>query len=246
MNFRNKVAVVTGAAGDMGFTISELLSKNGADILMIDIEVPKKKLPPKSIFSKGDITNKKFLKENIDKFAKNNNGIHLLVNCAGVLWFDRDKSLLDIDLDIWDQVLNINLKGAALAARYTIPWMKKSGFGSMVHISSIQALRGDIKAQDAYGASKAGLLALSKSLAIQLAKNNIRSNAILPGAIKTQMQKRWIKDESLAKTAADHVPIGRLGSPTDIANATSFLLSESSSYITGIELIVDGGVTALP
>ena len=154
--------------------------------------------------------------------------------------------MLDIDLDIWDQVLNINLKGAALAARYTIPWMKKSGFGSMVHISSIQALRGDIKAQDAYGASKAGLLALSKSLAIQLAKNNIRSNAILPGAIKTQMQKRWIKDESLAKTAADHVPIGRLGSPTDIANATAFLLSESSSYITGIELIVDGGVTALP
>ena len=246
MNFKDKRAVVTGALGDMGFTISEMLSKKGAKVLMLDKANLNKELPPRSIFCQGDITDNKFLKETINVFGKKNSGVQLLVNCAGVLWFDKDRSLINIDLDVWDRVIDINLKGAALAARYTIPWMKMSGYGSMVHVSSIQALRGDTRAQDAYGASKAGLLALSKSLAIQLAENKIRSNAILPGAILTKMQKRWTKDKALAKAVASKVPLRRIGSAIDIANATAFLLSDSASYITGTELIVDGGIMALP
>ncbi len=246
MKEEKKIAVVTGASGDMGFAISLMLSAKGANILMLDVEPPKSNLPEGAQFFEGDITDKSFLKEIIDRFATHQGKINYLVNCAGVLWFDKDRSLIDIDFNVWDKVLEINLKGAALAARYTIPWMKLSGNGSMVHISSIQALRGDKKAQDAYGASKAGLLALSKSLAIQLAEYKIRSNAILPGAIHTQMQKRWTQNKRLAKTIAKTVPLGRLGTKKDIANATSFLLSDSSSYITGIELIVDGGLTARP
>ena len=246
MTSKTKIAVVTGAAGDMGFTTSKMLSKNGTHVLMIDINAPKEKIPSNTIFSKGDITDPLFLEETINDFAAKKGGINYLVNCAGVLWFDKDRSLINIDLDVWDRVININLKGAALAARYTIPWMKISGSGSMVHISSIQAIRGDKKAQDAYGVSKAGLLALSKSLAIQLSEFKIRSNTILPGAIHTQMQKRWTDDSDLAQAVSEFVPLGRLGSAEDIANAVFFLLSDDSSYITGIEMIVDGGLTALP
>ena len=246
MNKNFKSAIITGASGGMGFSISEMLSENHIDVLMIDLKPPQEKLPKNSVFIEGDVTDKKSLKKIIDNFAKNKGGVNYLVNCAGVLWFDKDKSLIDVDLEVWDRVIEINLKGAALATRFTVPWMKNIGSGSIVHISSIQAIRGDKKAQDAYGASKAGLLALSKSLAIQLAENNIRSNAILPGAIHTPLQKRWTEDKKLANQVSNYVPLGRLGTAKDIANATMFLLSDSSSYITGIELIVDGGLTALP
>ena len=246
MKDKKKVAVVTGAGGDMGFTISKMLSAQDVNVLMIDLKSPKQKIPHGTQFAEGDVTDPNFLKETINHFADDKGHINYLVNCAGVLWFDKDTSLVEIDLDVWDKVIDINLKGTALAVRYTVPWMKLSGNGSMVHISSIQALRGDKKAQDAYGASKAGLLALSKSLAIQLAEYKIRSNAILPGAIHTQMQKRWTDDSSLARKVSANVPLGRLGTKEDIANATSFLLSDTSSYITGTELIVDGGLMALP
>ncbi len=246
MNARVKSAIITGASGGMGFSISKMLSENSIDVLMIDLKPPKETLPKGSIFIEADVTDKKILKEVIDRFAREKGGINYLVNCAGVLWFDRDQSLIDVDLDVWDRVIEINLKGAALAARFTVPWMKSLESASIVHISSIQALRGDKKAQDAYGASKAGLLALSKSLAIQLAEYKIRSNAILPGAIHTPLQNRWTEDTKLAEQIANYVPLGRLGNAKDIANAVMFLLSDSSSYITGIELIVDGGLTALP
>ena len=167
MNNDKKIAVVTGAAGDIGFAISEMLSEKGANVLMIDLKSPKKKPPNATQFSEGDVTDTNFLEDTINNFASEQGYINYLVNCAGILWFDKDRSLIEIDLNVWDKVIDINLKGAALATRYAVPWMKLSGNGSMVHISSIQALRGDKKAQDAYGASKAGLLALSKSMAIQ-------------------------------------------------------------------------------
>ena len=124
--------------------------------------------------------------------------------------------------------------------------MKKNRFGSIVHISSIDALSGDDKPQDAYGSSKAGLLRLSKSISIQYANKNIRSNSILPGPIATPMQKRWKKNPESKKTLSKFIPLQRVGKPSDIANATIFLLSNESSFITGTELIVDGGLTAKP
>ncbi len=116
----------------------------------------------------------------------------------------------------------------------------------MVHFSTIQALRGDRLPQDAYQAAKAGLIALSKSLAVQFANAGIRSNCILPGGALTPLQQRWLDDPALAAKAAAAVPLGRLGTARDLANACLFLLSEKAAFITGIDLIVDGGVTALP
>ncbi len=124
--------------------------------------------------------------------------------------------------------------------------MKKNNFGSMVHISSIDALSGDDKPQDAYGASKAAMIRLSKSLAIQFATKNIRSNIILPGPIETGMQKRWKKNPKAKKNLEKFIPLQRVGKPEDISNACMYLLSDQASYITGIEMIVDGGITSKP
>ena len=124
--------------------------------------------------------------------------------------------------------------------------MKKNKFGSMVHISSVDALSGDNKPQDAYGASKAAMIRLSKSLAIQFASYNIRSNIIIPGPIATPMQKRWKNNLKAKKQLSKIIPLQRVGKPQDIANAILFLLSDQGSYVTGTEIIVDGGLTARP
>src|SRR5262249_27252652 len=163
---------------------------------------------------------------------------------AGVLWFDRDRSFTEIGLDIWNQVIAINLTALMNVARRMVPHLLESGGGAMVHVSTIQALRGETRPQDAYAASKAALIALSRSIAIQYADRNIRSNVILPGPTLTPMQDRWRNDVTIQRAIADFVPLKRIGKPEDMAEACLFLLSERASFITGTELVVDGGLTA--
>ena len=124
--------------------------------------------------------------------------------------------------------------------------MKKNKFGSIVNISSIDALSGDDKPQEAYGASKAAMIRLSKSLAIQFASYNIRSNIVLPGPIETPMQDRWKKNPKAKKQLSRMIPLQRIGRPKDVANTILFLLSNEGSYITGTEITVDGGLTSRP
>jgi NAD(P)-dependent dehydrogenase (short-subunit alcohol dehydrogenase family) len=143
-------------------------------------------------------------------------------------------------------VIAINLTGCMLTARHAVPLMRKSSGGAMVHISSTQCLRGDDRPQDAYQVSKAGILALSKSIAIQFAKDGIRSNVILPSATESPMQARWQHDPELKRATAAGVPLGRVGAVQDMANACLFLLSDRAAFITGTELVVDGGRMALP
>ena len=133
-----------------------------------------------------------------------------------------------------------------LLSKLIIPVMKKNKFGSMVHISSVDALSGDDKPQDAYGASKAAMIRLSKSLAIQFGSYNIRSNCILPGAVETPMQSRWKKIPNAKKNLKEFMPIKKVIQPKGIAEGIIFLLSDQSEYITGTELIIDGGLTARP
>ena len=146
------------------------------------------------------------LKSIIEAFYKKNKKIDYLVNTTGVLWFNMDVSSVDIEPKIWDQVFAINLKSMMYLSKIVIPKMIKNSFGSMVHISSIDALSGDDKPQDAYGSSKAAMIRLSKSLAIQFASKNIRSNIILPEPIDTGMQKRWKKSFSEEKFRKIYTP----------------------------------------
>ena len=249
MTFTNKVALIYGAGGGMGLNIANDLLSGGANVSLADVKPEPGDIaegPGTATYYQGDATDENFVRRVTQTTLAEHGRVDYLVNTTGVLWFDRDRSLVDIDLDVWDQVLAINLKSFAMTARHAIPAMKKTGGGAMVHISSVDALRGDGKPQDAYGASKAAVIRLSKSIAIQFAADGIRSNSILPGAVLTPMQARWEGKDDLQAQIAASIPLGRLGASQDITNACLFLLSDKAPYITGTELIVDGGVTALP
>ena len=249
LNYEGKSAIITGASGGMGLEISKKLSQNDISVLMLDIKSPGKEFLHNNKnceFKKVDVTNFKKLKVYIETFYNKNKRIDYLVNTTGVLWFNKDISAVDIDTNIWDKVFEINLKSMMYLSKIIVPKMKKNKFGSMVHISSIDALSGDDKPQDAYGASKAAMIRLSKSFAIQFASNNIRSNIILPGPIDTGMQIRWKKNPKSKKNLEKFIPLNKVGKPEDIANASMFLLSDQANYITGTELIVDGGITSKP
>ena len=248
MSFEGKVALVAGAGGGMGLNIANDLIAEGANVLLADVKDQPEIAggPGQHGYRQGDLTDEGFVESAVNAAVESFGRLDCLVNATGVLWRDRDTSFADMDLAVWDQVLSINLRSFVLTARHAVPHMKAAGGGAMVHISSVDALSGDPMPQDAYGVSKAGIIRLSKAIAVQFAKDKIRSNAILPGPVLSPMQPRWEgKPEAQAKVAA-HIPLGRLGSTQDQANACLFLLSDKASFITGTELVVDGGVTALP
>ena len=247
--FEGRTAVVTGAGGGMGLAIATALLDAGATVTLVDL----KPAPPhlerhgeRAHYARGDVTDEGFVGRTFDALVETTGRLDYLVNAAGVLWFDRDRSLVDIDLDVWDRVMAINLKSMVITVRHTVPHMRASGGGAMVHVSTTQCLRGDDRPQDAYQASKAGMIALSKSIAVQFAHDRIRSNVILPFSTDTPMQDRWQADPSMRAATAAATPLGRVGHPEDMAAATLFLLSDAADYITGVELPVDGGYLVRP
>jgi 3-oxoacyl-[acyl-carrier protein] reductase len=251
INHQDKVAVVTGAGGGMGLNIAQDLLKAGALVTMIDLKpVPDQDILPdmaqRMTYHQGDLSDSDFVESVINDTFRRHGRLNYLANVAGVLWLGRDRSFIDMDLDIWDQVMTINLKSMVHTARAAVPLMQRSGGGAMVHFSTIQCLRGDDRPQDAYQASKAGVLALSKSIAVQFGRDKIRSNAILPGPTVSPMQARWESDPAAVESLSQRIPLGRVGSTQDMANACLFLLSDAAAFISGTELIVEGGVTALP
>ena len=249
MNFLGKVAFVTGAGGGMGFRIASDLINSGASVLMFDIKPRPEDIPgssEQSLYVQADLTDESAVADAVEKAVGLFGGIDYLANVAGALWFGRDKSALEMDLDVWDQVMAINLKSMVHTARNIVPHMRKRGGGAMVHFSSTQCMRGDSAPQDAYQAAKAGVVAFSKSLAIQLAGENIRSNVIYPGPSESPMQERWEANPDARIATANTIPLGRVGTVEDMSNACLFLLSGKASFITGTELLVDGGLQAKP
>lgn len=245
MSFSGKTAVITGAGGGMGFNIARDLLAAGAQVACIDLKEEPAGLTGGAQYFQGDVSDETFVGQAIQQAFQASGRLDYLVNAAGVLWFERDVSMVDIDLELWDQVLKIDLKSMVHTTRHAVPLMKQTGGGAMVHVASVQALRGDDKPQDAYQAAKAAMISLSKSLAIQFARDGIRSNAICPGGTVSPMQARW-DDPTAREAAAEGIPLGRLGTTQDMSDATLFLLSDKASFITGIELPVDGGRLALP
>ena len=249
LNFADKVAFVTGAGGGMGFRIASDLINAGASVLMFDIKPMPEGIPgssEKSFYVQADLTDESAVAASVEKAVELFGGIDYLANVAGALWFDRDKSALEIDLGVWDQVMAINLKSMVHTTRHIVPHMRNRGGGAMVHFSSTQCLRGDPAPQDAYQAAKAGVVAFSKSLAIQLASDKIRSNVIYPGPSESPMQDRWKTNPEALAATAEVIPLGRVGTVEDMSNSCLFLLSDRASFITGTELLVDGGLQAKP
>jgi NAD(P)-dependent dehydrogenase (short-subunit alcohol dehydrogenase family) len=249
MSFAGRTAIVTGAAGGMGLNVVRDLLVAGARVTAIDLQPQAPALDdPDGRFRyvAADLTDEPAVGAAIRQAFESTGRLDYLVNAAGVLWFGRDRSLVEIDLEVWDQVLAIDLKSLVHTTRHAVPWMRRTGGGAMVHVSSTQCLRGDDKPQDAYQAAKAAIIALSKSLAIQLAGDGIRSNVLVPGPTESPMQARWQQAPELRAATAHAIPLGRVGTTQDMADAILFLLSDRASFITGTELIVDGGLLARP
>lgn len=252
MKFSGKAALVAGAGGGMGLAVAEQLIRRGVNVCLTDIKPPPDiaagagQSAGQSMYAQIDLRDEDAVKQTVQRAQKEFGRIDYLVNTVGVLWLDKDKSAVDVEMTVWDEVMDINLRTMVLLVRNVVPLMQQLGGGAMVHFSSIDALKGDPLPQDAYGASKAALIRLSKSLAIQFAKDNIRSNVILPGPALTPMQERWRDKPDAQAQAGARIPLGRLGRADDMANACLFLLSDNAGYITGTELIVDGGITAHP
>jgi NAD(P)-dependent dehydrogenase (short-subunit alcohol dehydrogenase family) len=162
--------------------------------------------------------------------------LHIVYNNAGVLWRDRDLSVVDTPRENWDRVIAINLSGPYLVCKYAVPKLIAGGGGAILNIGSISAVVGFTRPQDAYTSAKGGLIALTKSLAVQYAKDHIRANIIHPGFIDTPMQAKELEDPAFVKAVEESIPLGRIGQPSDIARAALFLCSDEASWVTGAEL----------
>jgi NAD(P)-dependent dehydrogenase (short-subunit alcohol dehydrogenase family) len=252
MRLAGKVAFITGAGMGQGREGALLFATQGARVAVADIDGKAAKDTAKTIEREGgealalvgDVGREPDVKRMIAAAVKRFGTLHVLYNNAGVLWKDRDRSVLETKDADWDRVQAINLKGPFFVAKHGIPHLIRAGGGSIINVGSVSALCGFTVAQDSYTSSKGALISLTKSLAVQFARQNVRCNIIHPGIIETPMQAPHLKDPAKRKAFEDGIPLGRIAHPREIANVALFLASDESSYVTGAEIVADGGFTA--
>jgi NAD(P)-dependent dehydrogenase (short-subunit alcohol dehydrogenase family) len=248
---KGKVALITGAGMGMGREASVLFAEEGARIVVADIDGVAaqatvelvEQAGGQAVAVTGDVALETDVRRMIDEGVRRFGALHVLYNNAGVLWKDRDRSVLETDEKWWDRVMAINLKSVFWVTKYGIPHLRTAGGGSIVLMGSVSALAGFTRAQDAYTAAKGALISLTKSLAIQFAKDRIRCNVIHPGIVDTPLQAPYLT-EAIRKEFETGIPLGRIAQPREIAYVALFLASDESSFMTGAELVVDGGFTA--
>ena len=251
MRLQNKVALITGAGMGIGREAAVLFAAEGARVVVADIDGQAagetvrlcEKAGGQALAVVGDVAVEADVRRRVEAGAARFGALHVLYNNAGVLWKDRDRSVLETDERWWDRVVAINLKSAFWVTKYGIPHLQRAGGGSVIIMGSVSALVGFTRAQDAYTAAKGGLISLTKSLAIQFARDRIRCNIIHPGIVDTPLQAPYLT-EALRREFESGIPLGRIAHPREIAQVALFLASDESSYMTGAELVVDGGFTA--
>ena len=246
-----KVALITGAGMGMGRECALLFAEEGARVVVADIDAKAAADTVAAIEARGsqalavagdvalEADVERMVAEGVARFG----GLHVLHNNAGVLWKDRDRSVLETDEKWWDRVMGINLKSVFWVTKHGIPHLQRAGGGSVIMMGSVSALAGFTRAQDAYTAAKGALISLTKSIAIQFAKDNVRCNVIHPGIVDTPLQAPYLT-AAIRKEFETGIPLGRIAKPREIANVALFLASDESSFMTGAELVVDGGFTA--
>lgn len=246
----NKVAIITGAAGGMGAAEAKLFAKEGAKVLITDLQENKLKIVAKEITDEGgvviyavqDVASEKNWQEILKKAVSAFGKIDILVNNAGITG-NLMAPIAERTVEEFNKVVSVNLLSQFLGIKTVFPYLKENGGGSIINISSIGGIIGSAGAT-AYTASKGGSRALTKGAAVEFAKDRIRVNSVHPGFVETPMTKNMTGANDFATMAINATPMGRGGTLNEIAYAVLYLASDESSFTTGAEFIIDGGTTA--
>ena len=249
MRLEGKVALISGGARGMGAAEARLFAAEGAKVVLGDVleddgrrvEAEIAETGGEALFVKLDVTSEDDWRAAVAAAARRFGGLHILVNNAGI-W--NGGNVESETAESWDRVMDINGKGVFLGTKAAIPAMRESGGGSIVNISSVAGIIGSAGAT-AYNASKGAVRLLTKSTAVQYAAEGIRCNSVHPGPIVTQMLDEVYPSDEIRQRREAAIPLGRLGEMEDVARGVLFLASDEASYMTGSELVIDGGATAM-
>jgi NAD(P)-dependent dehydrogenase (short-subunit alcohol dehydrogenase family) len=243
---QDRVVVVTGAGSGLGLASARRMAAEGARIVAVDIDAESGELAAKETggeFIAVDVADEDQVRDLYDGIADRYGRIDVAFNNAGISPPDDD-SILTTSLEAWRRVQEINLTSVYLCCKYVLPHMRRQQKGSIINTASFVAVLGAATSQISYTASKGGVLAMSRELGVQFARDGIRVNALCPGPINTPLLRElFAKDPERAARRLVHVPMGRFGEPEEIAAAVAFLASDDSSFITASQFLVDGGIT---
>ena len=249
MRLEGKVAIISGGARGMGAAEAKLFAREGAKVIICDVledegrqtEAEINEVGGDAVFVKLDVTSQDEWENAVNTAIERFGKLDILVNNAGII---VQSTIEDMTVELWDKVMDVNAKGVFLGTKTAIPHMKEAGGGSIVNISSISGIVGQDNVNAGYNASKGAVRIFTKAAAVQYAKENIRVNSIHPGPIATPMTAEGRADPERVALTAERTPLGRYGEPAEVANAVLFLASDEASYVTGSEIVVDGGYTA--
>jgi NAD(P)-dependent dehydrogenase (short-subunit alcohol dehydrogenase family) len=237
---QDKVCVITGAAGGIGAVTAEMFMREGAVVVGVDM------LPGANgnVAIQADVTDAQQVEEMYERVASDHGRVNVLFNNAGISP-PEDGSVIDEQLDVWQRVQDVNLKSVFLCCKYGIPHLLNAGGGSVINTASFVAVMGAATSQISYTATKGAVLAMSRELGVEFARQGVRVNALCPGPIDTPLLRDlFASDPAKAARRLVHVPMGRFGDVREIANAALFLASDESSYITASTFMVDGGLSS--
>ena len=251
MRLGGKAALITGAASGIGRESALLFAAEGAAIAVVDIDdrggretvAAVERAGGRAVYVHADVANATDAARMIASAEKEFGTLNVLFNNAGIM-HSQDDDAVSTDETIWDLTMNVNAKSVFLGCKYGIPALRRAGGGSIINTASFVALLGAATPQVAYTASKGAVLALTRELAIVHARENIRVNALCPGPLRTELLMKFLDTDAKKHRRLVHIPMGRFGLATEIARAALFLASDDSSFMTGTEFLVDGGITA--
>ncbi len=251
MRLQDQVALITGAGSGIGRESALLFAAEGAAVVSVDINLAAaeetasaiRAAGDKAVAVKADVSKAADCEAMVAAAEKEYGKLTVLFNNAGISHADDDDSISTTE-DVWDLTFAINVKGVFLGCKYGIPALRRAGGGSIINTASFVARLGAATPQIAYTASKGAVLAMTRELAVIHAKQNIRVNALSPGPLRTELLMSYLNTEEKRRRRLVHVPMGRFGEAEEIARAALFLASDDSSYMTGTEVLVDGGLTA--
>ncbi|MFG1883164.1 3-oxoacyl-ACP reductase [Micromonospora sp. NPDC049102] len=243
---QDRVAVVTGAGSGIGLATVRRFAAEGARVVCVDIDAAAGEKAAQECggeFVRADVADEAAVRDLFDGVAERHGRVDIAFNNAGISPPDDD-SILDTGLDAWERVLRVNTTSVYLCCKYAIPHMRRQGKGSIINTASFVALMGAATSQIAYTASKGGVLAMTRELGVQFAREGIRVNALCPGPVATPLLlELFAADPERAARRLVHVPMGRFGEPEEIAAAVAFLASDDASFMTAAQFVVDGGIT---